>query len=121
MSKTVLIVEDSGSFRMVVKIGLERAGYQVIEAANGEQACAQLDGRAIHLVICDLNMPVMDGLTFVRHMRTTTYSFTPVIMLTTEALETKKAEGLELGIRAWVTKPFQPSQLIDAVQKVCPH
>ena len=116
MSKTVLIVEDSGSFRMVVKIGLERAGYQVIEAADGEQACALLDGQAIHLVICDLNMPVMDGLTFVRYMRTTAYEFTPVIML-----EAKKAEGLEIGIRAWVTKPFQPSQLIDAVQKVCPH
>jgi two-component system chemotaxis response regulator CheY len=97
MSKTVLIVEDSGSFRMVVKIGLERAGYQVIEAADGEQACALLDGQAIHLVICDLNMPVMDGLTFVRYMRTTAYEFTPVIMLTTESQEQKKAESGRIG------------------------
>jgi len=120
MSKTILIVEDSGSFRTVVKVGLEKAGYTVVDATNGQEACALLDGRAIHLVICDLNMPVMDGLSFVRHMRSTPYQFTPVIMLTTESQESKRAEGKEIGIKAWVTKPFQPTQLFYAVQKICP-
>lgn len=120
MSKTILVVEDSGSFRMVVKIGLEKAGYQVTEAASGEAACVLLDGRTINLVICDLNMPGMDGLDFVRHLRTTNYQFTPVIMLTTETQDDKKAQGLDIGVRAWVTKPFQPTHLIEAVHKVCP-
>lgn len=120
MSKTILVVEDSGSFRMVVKIGLEKAGYQVIEAASGEAASALLDGRVIDMVICDLNMPGMSGLDFVRHLRTTSYQHSPVIMLTTETQDDKKSQGLDIGVRAWVTKPFQPSYLIEAVHNVCP-
>jgi len=120
MTKTALVIDDSGSFRMVIKVGLERAGYRVITAANGQQACDHLDGQPIDLIISDLNMPEMDGLEFVRHLRTTPYQFTPVVMLTTESQEAKRTQGMHLGIRIWVTKPFQPATLFDAVQKVCP-
>ncbi len=120
MSKTVLVVDDSGSFRMVVKVGLERAGYQVVDAADGQAALLRLDGVPIDLVICDLNMPDMDGLTFVRHLRESCYSSTPVIMLTSVTQQDKRIEGHSLGVRAWITKPFLPSQLTEAVRAVCP-
>jgi two-component system chemotaxis response regulator CheY len=119
MSKTVLIIDDSGSFRTVVKLALQKAGYEVVEACDGEDAVGKLDGRKIHCMVCDVNMPRMDGISFVRHVKTTSYKFTPVIMLTTESQDAKKAEGKAAGARAWITKPFQPSQLVDAVGKLC--
>jgi two-component system, chemotaxis family, chemotaxis protein CheY len=120
MSKTVMIVDDSGSFRTVVKLALQKAGYETVEAADGKDAVSKLDGRKLNLIVCDVNMPNMDGLSFVRHLKTTgSYKFTPVIMLTTESQEAKKAEGKAAGARAWITKPFQPSQLVDAVNKLC--
>ncbi|MBI5926571.1 MAG: response regulator [Aquabacterium sp.] len=120
MSKNVLIIEDSGSFRMVVKVALERAGYEITEAANAEEACALLDGRSIHVVVCDLNMPGMNGIEFVRHLRSTNYKFTPVVMLTTDSQVERKAEAADMGVRVWITKPFQPTYLIEAVSKLCP-
>ena len=120
MSKTVMIVDDSGSFRTVVKLALQKAGYAVVEAIDGKDASAKLDGRKLNLIVCDVNMPNMDGLTFLRHVKTqAAYKFTPVIMLTTESQEAKKAEGRAAGARAWITKPFQPSQLVDAVNRLC--
>ncbi|MCP5267352.1 MAG: response regulator [Burkholderiaceae bacterium] len=119
MSKTVMIVEDSSSFRTVVKMALQKAGYAIVEAVDGQDACEKLDGRKLNLIVCDVNMPRMDGISFVKHMQATNYRFTPVIMLTTESQESKKAEGRAAGVRAWITKPFQPSQLVDAVSKLC--
>jgi two-component system chemotaxis response regulator CheY len=120
MSKTVMIVDDSGSFRTVVKLALQKAGYETVEAVDGKDAVGKLDGRKLNIIVCDVNMPNMDGLSFLRHLKTTgSYKFTPVIMLTTESQETKKAEGKAAGARAWITKPFQPSQLVDAVNRLC--
>ncbi|MBL8305313.1 MAG: response regulator [Rubrivivax sp.] len=120
MAKTVMIVDDSGSFRTVVKLALQKAGYETVEASDGKDAVGKLDGRKLNLIVCDVNMPNMDGLTFLKHLKTTgSYKFTPVIMLTTESQEAKKAEGRAAGARAWITKPFQPSQLVDAVNKLC--
>jgi two-component system, chemotaxis family, chemotaxis protein CheY len=120
MSKKVMIVDDSGSFRTVVKLALQKAGYETLEAVDGKDACSKLNGDKINLIVCDVNMPNMDGLSFLRHLRTTSnYKFTPVIMLTTESQESKKAEGKAAGARAWITKPFQPSTLVDAVNKLC--
>jgi len=120
MSKTILIVDDSGSFRQVVRMALQRAGYDVVEAQDGKDATTKLDGRKLNLIVCDVNMPNMDGLSFVRHVKgTAAYKFTPIIMLTTESQEAKKAEGRAAGVRAWITKPFQPSQLVDAAAKLC--
>ncbi len=120
MSKTVMIVDDSGSFRTVVKLALQKAGYATVEAVDGQDAVSKLNGQKLNLIVCDVNMPNMDGLTFLKHLKTTgSYKFTPVIMLTTESQESKKAEGRAAGARAWITKPFQPSQLVEAVNKLC--
>jgi two-component system chemotaxis response regulator CheY len=120
MSKTIMVVDDSGSFRTVVKLALQKAGYAVVEACDGKDAVAKLNGQKLNLIVCDVNMPQMDGLSFLRHLKTTAqYKFTPVIMLTTESQESKKAEGRAAGARAWITKPFQPSQLVDAVGRLC--
>jgi two-component system, chemotaxis family, chemotaxis protein CheY len=120
MSKTILVVDDSGSFRTVVKLALQKAGYTVVEAGDGQQALGKLDGSKVNLIVCDVNMPVMDGLTFLKTVKTLpAYKFTPVIMLTTESQESKKAEGRAAGAKAWITKPFQPSQLVEAVNKLC--
>ena len=120
MSKTVMIVDDSGSFRTVVKLALQKAGYTTVEAVDGKDAVTKLNGQKLNMIVCDVNMPNMDGLSFLRHLRTTAaYKFTPVIMLTTESQESKKAEGKAAGARAWITKPFQPSPLVDAVNKLC--
>jgi two-component system chemotaxis response regulator CheY len=120
MSKTIMVVDDSGSFRTVVKLALQKAGYTVVEACDGKDAVAKLNGQKLNLIVCDVNMPQMDGLSFLRHMKTLAqYKFTPVIMLTTESQEAKKAEGKAAGARAWITKPFQPSTLVDAVNKLC--
>lgn len=120
MSKTVMIVDDSGSFRTVVKLALQKAGYGVVEAVDGKDAVAKLNGQKLNLIVCDVNMPNMNGLSFLRHLKGTgAYKFTPVILLTTESQESKKAEGRAAGARAWITKPFQPSALVDAVNKLC--
>jgi two-component system chemotaxis response regulator CheY len=119
-TKTVMIVDDSGSFRTVVKLALLKAGYGVVEAVDGQDATTKLDGRKLNLIVCDVNMPNMDGISFVKHLKSTgAYKFVPVVMLTTESQDTKKAEGKAAGARAWITKPFQPSVLIDAVNKLC--
>jgi two-component system chemotaxis response regulator CheY len=117
--KLILVVDDSASLREVVGITLKSAGYDVIEAADGKQALARLDGRRIHLIVCDVNMPVMDGLSFVRQAKQVPgYRFVPIIMLTTELREQKKLEGQLAGARAWMVKPFRPEQMLQAVSKL---
>ncbi len=119
MSKTIMIVDDSASLRQVVSIALKGAGYEVVEACDGKDALTKLDGRKLHLIISDVNMPNMDGLSFVKAAKNMpAYKFTPVIMLTTEAGEAKKAEGQAAGAKAWVVKPFQPAQMLNAVSKL---
>lgn len=120
MSKTILVVDDSASMRQVVGIALKRAGYTVLEGRDGADALKQLNGQKVHLIISDVNMPVMDGIHFVREVKQMpAYRFTPIIMLTTESEETKKREGQAAGAKAWVVKPFQADQLLNAVQKLC--
>ena len=119
MAKTIMIIDDSVSLRQVVAIALASAGYDVIEACDGQDALARLTGQKVHLMICDVNMPNMDGITFLKSIRVhPAYKFTPVIMLTTEAGEDKKREGQAAGARAWVVKPFKPEHLLVAVSKL---
>lgn len=119
MGKTVLIVDDSASIRQVVSITLKGAGYDVIEGNDGKDALTKLDGRKVHLIISDVNMPNMDGITFLKNVKQLpAYKFTPVIMLTTETGEAKKEEGRAAGAKAWVVKPFQPAQMLTAVSKL---
>jgi two-component system, chemotaxis family, chemotaxis protein CheY len=119
MSKKILIVDDSASVRQVVGIALKGAGYEVIEGVDGADALSKLDGQKIHLIISDVNMPRMDGITFVKEAKKLpAYKFTPIIMLTTESEEKKKLEGQAAGAKAWVVKPFQPAQMLAAVSKL---
>ncbi|CAG2137214.1 response regulator [Cupriavidus plantarum] len=119
MAKTILIVDDSSSVRQVVGIALKGAGYAVIEACDGRDALAKLTGQKVHLIISDVNMPNMDGITFLKAVKALpAYRFTPVIMLTTESQEAKKREGQLAGAKAWVVKPFQPPTLLGAVEKL---
>jgi two-component system chemotaxis response regulator CheY len=119
MKKTVLIVDDSASLRQVVNLALSRAGYDVIEGTDGQDGLARLDGRKIHLIVSDVNMPRMDGFTFLKAVKAhPNYRFTPVIMLTTEGGDAKKDAGRAAGAKAWIVKPFNPPVLLDAVAKL---
>ena len=119
MAKTILIVDDSASVRQVVTIALKGAGYDVIAGVDGKDALSKLTGQRVHLIISDVNMPNMDGITFVTEVKKLpAYKFTPVIMLTTESQEDKKRQAQAAGAKAWVTKPFQPDQMLSAVAKL---
>lgn len=119
MSKTILIVDDSLSMRQLVKAALGSAGYMVIDACDGQDALHKLIGQRVNLIISDVNMPNMDGITFLKTLKTKAeHKFTPVVMLTTESQEEKKREGQAAGARAWIVKPFQPNQLLAAVEKL---
>jgi two-component system chemotaxis response regulator CheY len=119
MSKTILVVDDSASVRQVVGLALRGAGYSVIEGIDGVDALKKLTGQKVHLIISDVNMPNMDGISFVQEVKKlAAYKFTPVIMLTTESQEGKKLQGQAAGAKAWVVKPFQPAQMLAAVSKL---
>jgi two-component system chemotaxis response regulator CheY len=121
MAKSVLVVDDSGSFRTVVNLTLKQACYEVTEAKDGQEAVEKIQAGKFNLVICDLNMPNLDGLAFTRKIKAMpAHKFTPVLMLSTETQEGKKAEGKAAGVSAWLSKPFQPSRLLYAVQAICP-
>lgn len=120
MAKTILIIDDSASLRQVVRMALTGAGYNVIEAGNGKLALALLDGRPVHMAICDVNMPIMNGIEFVQAAKQlAVYKFMPILMLTTENKGEKKEQGKAVGARAWMVKPFTSAQLVSAVSKVC--
>lgn len=119
MAKTIMVVDDSASIRQVVGIALRQAGYDVIEGNDGADALLKLTGQKVNLIISDVNMPNMDGISFVRELKTrAAYKFTPVMMLTTESQQEKKAQGQAAGARAWMVKPFKPEALLAAVQKL---
>lgn len=119
MAKTIMVVDDSASLRQVVSIALKGAGYSVIEGSDGADALLKMTGQKINLIISDVNMPNMDGISFVSAVKQLpNYRFTPVIMLTTESEDRKKAQGKAAGAKAWVVKPFKPDVLLNAVQKL---
>jgi two-component system chemotaxis response regulator CheY len=119
MSKTILIVDDSLSLRLVVKMTLEGAGHIVLQAADGKQALDMLDGRQIDLILSDLNMPVLDGLGLLEQIRQhPLYAGTPVIMLTTLDASHLQRRGQQQGISAWIIKPFEPPYLLAAIDRL---
>jgi two-component system, chemotaxis family, chemotaxis protein CheY len=119
MAKTIMVVDDSASLRQVVSIALKQGGYDVIEACDGKDALSKLNGIKVNLIISDVNMPQMDGITLVKQVRQhPQYKFTPIIMLTTENQEARKQEGQAAGAKAWVVKPFKPEQMLAAVSKL---
>ena len=119
MSVRILAVDDSASMRQMVTFTLKGAGYDVEEAADGQQALNKAKSGKFNVVISDVNMPVMDGITLIKELRALpAYKFIPILMLTTESTSDKKQEGKSAGATGWIVKPFNPDQLLATVKKV---
>lgn len=119
MAKTILAVDDSNSIRKMVLLTLKSAGYDVVEAVDGQDALERAKDRAVNLVLTDQNMPRMDGLTLIRSLRELPeYKTTPILVLTTESSAEMKTKGREAGATGWLVKPFAPQGLVDVVKKV---
>ena len=119
MSKTILSVDDSASIRQLVVFTLEKEGYEVVSAVDGQDALDKAKGQAVDMVITDLNMPNMDGIEFIQALRADpVFKFTPIVMLTTESAMTKKDSGKQAGATGWIVKPFNPEQLIAVVKRL---
>ena len=116
MSKTVLVVDDSTSMRQMVTFTLQSAGFETIEGANGVEALTNSQDKAVDLVITDLNMPEMDGITLIKELRAReSFKFTPILLLTTESQDAKKQEGKAAGATGWMVKPFNPDRVQSAL------
>ncbi|RTL72587.1 MAG: response regulator [Hyphomicrobiales bacterium] len=119
MTATILTVDDSASLRVAIKIALTTAGYAVDEAGDGAEGLQKATGGSFDLIITDLNMPVMDGLTMIESMRKVPkLAGVPIIFLTTESDAGMKQRAKSAGATGWVTKPFQPDSLVKIVKKV---
>ena len=119
MQRTIMTVDDSTSMRQMVKATLLSAGYDVVEAADGQEALDYARENPVDLVISDVNMPRMDGIRLVSELRTLpTYRLTPLLLLTTESSQERKIEGKKAGATGWIVKPFNPSQLIATLNKL---
>lgn len=121
MSATILIVDDSVSIRQSIRFVLEQAGYAVVEAADGLDALAKLEDQKVELIITDVNMPNMDGLTLVKKIRETgSHKFVPILVLTTESQGSVVEEGKKAGATGWIVKPFNNDKLLDTIKKILP-
>lgn len=119
MAKAVLSVDDSSSIRQMVAFTLKSAGYEVVEAADGQEGLDKAKQRNFDLVLTDQNMPRMDGLTLIKGLRgLPSYRTTPILMLTTESGDAMKAQGKAAGATGWLVKPFDPQKLLEVVKKV---
>ena len=121
MSKRILAVDDSKTMRDMVAFTLRNAGFQVEEAEDGKAALGKLGGAKFDLIITDLNMPNMDGISLIRNVRAgSQHRAVPILILTTESDATKKNDGKAAGATGWLVKPFSPEKLVELVQRVCP-
>ncbi len=119
MTARILTVDDSASMRQMVAFTLKSAGFDVSEAEDGVAGLAAAQREKFSLVLCDVNMPNMDGIALVRALRQLPdYKFTPLLMLTTESGQDRKMEGKQAGATGWLVKPFNPEQLIATIQRV---
>ncbi len=116
---TILTVDDSMSIRQAIKIALSSEGFDVTEAGDGSEGLTKADAGNFDLIITDLNMPVMDGLTMIRNLRAKpAHAGVPILFLTTESDPETKAQAKAAGATGWLTKPFDPDQLVRIVKKV---
>jgi two-component system chemotaxis response regulator CheY len=119
MAKTILTVDDSASMRQMVSFTLKSAGYEVVEAVDGNDGLDKARSQAFHLVLTDQNMPGMDGLALIKSLRgLAAYRAVPILMLTTESSDAMKQQGRSAGATGWLVKPFDPQKLIEVVRKV---
>jgi two-component system chemotaxis response regulator CheY len=118
-AQTILAVDDSASMRQMVRFTLEGAGYKVVQAADGVEALEYEKTSGCDLVLTDVNMPRMDGITLVRELRAlASYKFTPRLVLTTESGPETKQRGKQAGATGWIVKPFNPDQLLATIARV---
>jgi len=116
MSKTALVVDDSTTMRRMIGFTLREAGFEIVEGADGEQGLCRLDAQGVDIIVTDVHMPVMDGLSMVRAVRRRAdHRFTPILILTTESGDEMKRRGKEAGASGWIVKPFKPLQLQEVV------
>lgn len=119
MPKLIMTADDSASIRQMVSFTLKQNGYDVIEAVDGRDALTKLSSQKVDMLITDLNMPNLDGMGLIKGVRSGALNkFIPIIMLTTESQDGRKAEGKAAGATGWIIKPFKPEQLIAVVKKV---
>lgn len=119
MAKTILAVDDSSSLRQMVAFSLKAAGYNVVEAVDGQDGLDKAKQQSVDLVLTDQNMPRMDGLSLIKQLRgLPEYQKVPILMLTTESSDEMKSKGRAAGANGWLVKPFDPQRLIEVVKKV---
>ncbi len=121
MGKRVMTVDDSATVRQALQMVLSEAGYDVLEAVDGQDALDKLSSESVDMLVTDLNMPKVDGIGLIQEIRQRPGNrFMPIIMLTTESQPEKKSAGKTAGASGWITKPFRPEQLLAVVRMVCP-
>ena len=121
MRKRILTVDDSKTMRDMVSFTLKSAGFDVVEAEDGAKALDVLARTPVDAIITDINMPNMDGVTLVQRLRAQPkFKATPILILTTEGGDDKKAQGRNAGATGWIVKPFAPEKLLQVLNKVCP-
>jgi len=114
-----LVIDDSATMRKMVSMTLQSAGYQVVEGENGQEGLDSLKASGFNVIITDLNMPVMDGFTFIKEARLLPVAkTTPILVLTTDGDSESKSQGKAVGATGWIVKPFSPDQLLAVVAKV---
>jgi len=119
MEKHILIADDSESIRELVKMTLEGAGYKVTAGVDGQEALDKLSGIQPELIITDLHMPRLDGISLIRQVRQKDdFKHVPILLLTTESQAAKKQDAKQAGATGWIVKPFVPEKLLSVVKKV---
>ena len=119
MIGSILAVDDSRSIRELVRFTLEQAGYDVVQASDGDEALEIARDQTVDLVLTDVNMPNLDGISLIKELRELPhYKFVPMLVLTTESGPEKKTQGKAAGATGWIVKPFYPDQLIATISKV---
>jgi two-component system, chemotaxis family, chemotaxis protein CheY len=122
MKSKILVVDDSATLRASVNYTLKEAGFETINAVNGADGLEKLNqamksGENIGMIISDINMPIMDGITFITEVKKTPFKYTPILVLTTESQEEMKMKGKKAGASGWLVKPFKPEQLVYVTKK----
>lgn len=122
MKSKILVVDDSATLRASVNYTLKEAGFETINAVNGADGLEKLNqamksGETIGMIISDINMPIMDGITFITEVKKTPFKYTPILVLTTESQEEMKMKGKKAGASGWLVKPFKPEQLVYVTKK----
>ena len=119
MTAKILTVDDSRTMLKMLAFTLQNAGYEVVQAENGQEGLDRLGETDIDVIITDINMPIMDGITFIERLREDkAQAAVPVLILTTESSDEMKAKGRAAGATGWIVKPFDPAKLVDVVRRV---